>query len=407
MPPRVHHLFAVSALGGSELGALAYIGHQPEFGHSAVFFEPGPAIERYARAGIAVSTLDAPLTGALALYRAYRRLEAELRRDPPDLLHAYGLRPSILARFLKPRLPLVQAVHSIDRHRPPWQAYLDRETARRVDRYVTNSAAGSAFLAAERGVESARIRVVPNGIDVEAVAAAAPERERMRNMLGIPVACALVLTVANLREPKGLDVLIQVAERLTAARPAPLFVWLIAGTGPLGGDLAKELARRGLAERVRLIGFRSDVPALLAAADLFCLTSRREGVPIAILEAMAAGKAVVATDVGGVGELVVAGETGLLAPAGDDAALADCLLGLLNDRDLCAAFGRAGQERAYAHFTLERAAREIAAVYHELLAERPASVAAEEPPLAPAAHPGPPPAGSDRPPATATIPGGR
>ena len=65
-------------------------------------------------------------------------------------------------------------------------------------------------------------------------------------------------------------------------------LWLIAGVGPLGGELAKELARRGLAERVRLIGFRSDVPALLAAADLFCLTSRREGVPVAILEACGA-----------------------------------------------------------------------------------------------------------------------
>jgi glycosyltransferase involved in cell wall biosynthesis len=214
MPPRILHLFAVSALGGSELGALAYINRQPEFVHSAIFVEPGgPALERYAAAGIEVRTLDQPLTGPIALYRAHRRLEAALRTDPPALLHAYGLRPSILARFLQPRLPLVQAVHSIDRHRPPWQAYLDKETARRVDRYLTNSTAAADFLATERGVERARIRVVPNGIDVEAVAAAAPERERTRNMLGVPVACTLVLTVANLREPKGLDVLIGVAER--------------------------------------------------------------------------------------------------------------------------------------------------------------------------------------------------
>ncbi|HWN81823.1 MAG TPA: glycosyltransferase family 4 protein, partial [Candidatus Udaeobacter sp.] len=257
---------------------------------------------------------------------------------------------------------------SIDSHRPPWQAYLDQETAARVDRYLANSETAADFLVAERKVDRARIRVIPNGIDVEAMAAGAPERDRMRNLLGVPVACSLILTVANLREPKGLDVLVATAERLAAARPAPLFVWLIAGTGPLAGDLAQDLARRGLAERVRLIGFRADIPALLAACDLFCLTSRREGVPISIVEAMAAGKAVVATDVGGTRELVLTGETGLLAPSGDDQALAEALLRLLGDRALAAAFGRAGQERARAHFTVERAARDIAAVYTELLA---------------------------------------
>jgi glycosyltransferase involved in cell wall biosynthesis len=168
---------------------------------------------------------------------------------------------------------------------------------------------------------------------------------------------------------------------LAAARPAPLFVWLIAGTGPLGGDLAKELARRGLAERVRLIGFRSDIPALLAAADLFCLTSRREGVPVSILEAMAAGKAVVATEVGGVSELVVSGETGLLAPAEDDAALAGALLALFGDRERAIALGRAGQERARAHFTLDRAAGEIGAVYRELVAEQPAAALSDPSPV--------------------------
>ena len=371
-PPRILHLFAVSALGGSELGALNYLLNQPQFEHAALFLEPaGPASERYAQAGVPVASLEIPLTGPIAFYRAHHRLMRALRQDPPDLLHAYGLRPSLLARFIHPRPPLVQAVHSIDTHRPPWQAYLDQETAARVDCYITNSETAADFLTAERRVDRARICVVPNGIDVEAVAVAAAERDRMRNMLGVPAACALILTVANLREPKGLDVLVATAERLATARPAPLFVWLIAGTGPLAGDLAKDLARRGLAERVRLIGFRSDIPALLAASDLFCLTSRREGVPVSILEAMAAGKAVVATDVGGTRELVLEGVTGLLAPSEDDQGLAAALLRLLADRELCAAFGRAGQERARAHFTLERAAREIAEVYAELLAAGP------------------------------------
>jgi glycosyltransferase involved in cell wall biosynthesis len=130
---------------------------------------------------------------------------------------------------------------------------------------------------------------------------------------------------------------------------------------------------------VRLLGFRRDVPALLAACDVFCLTSHREGVPVSILEAMAAGKPVVATDVGGVGELVVesgtpdvaaAGETGLLAPAGDDRRLAAALAALLAAPARRAAMGAAGQARARAAFTLERAAAEIAAVYRELIPAR-------------------------------------
>jgi glycosyltransferase involved in cell wall biosynthesis len=371
-PPRILHLFAVSALGGSELGALNYLRSQPEFDHSVIFIEPeGPASERYAGAGVSVESLGIPLTGPVAFYRAHHRLQRILKQDPPALVHAYGLRPSLLVRFIHPRPSLVQAVHSIDSHRPPWQAYLDQETSARVDCYLANSQTAADFLVAERRVDRARIRVVPNGIDVETVAAGAPERDRMRNMLGVPAACALILTVANLREPKGLDVLVATAARLTAARPAPLFVWLIAGTGPLAGDLAKDLARRGLAERVRLIGFRADIPALLAAADLFCLTSRREGVPVSILEAMAAGKAVVATDVGGTRELVLQGETGLLAPTGDDQAVAEALLRLLADRGLGATLGRAGQERARAHFTLAQSARGIAAVYSEVLAAIP------------------------------------
>jgi glycosyltransferase involved in cell wall biosynthesis len=215
--------------------------------------------------------------------------------------------------------------------------------------------------------------VVPNGIDVEAIARGEAERERTRAALGVAPGAPLILTVANLRPPKGLDVLARTAERLHDTN-AP-WVWLIAGEGPLAMSLAAELAERGLAERVRLLGFRRDVPALLAACDVFCLTSNREGVPISILEAMAAGKPVVATDVGGVGELVVesgtpdvaaACETGLLAPAGDDRRLALALAALIADPARRAAMGSSGRARARASFTRERAAAAIAAVYREL-----------------------------------------
>jgi glycosyltransferase involved in cell wall biosynthesis len=383
--PRILHLFAVSALGGSELGAIAYAERQPEFDHRFLFIErpadAGAAIDLARDRGFPAASLDIALGGARNALRAFRRLTAVIAREAPALVHAYGLRPSLLMRFARPRPPLVQAVHSIDAHRPLWQAVLDRETAGRVDRYLTNSETGAAFLAARRGAERRRIRVVPNGIDVEAVARAETERDRTRAALGLAANVPVILTVANLRPPKGLDVLARTAEQLAAPSPPELvsaapWVWLVAGEGPLATSLAAELVERGLAERVRLLGFRRDVPALLAACDVFCLTSRREGVPVSILEAMAAGKPVVATDVGGVRELVVAtggpdaavpGETGLLAASGDDHTLAAALAALLADPARRAAMGAAGRARARASFTLERAARDIADVYRELL----------------------------------------
>jgi glycosyltransferase involved in cell wall biosynthesis len=278
-------------------------------------------------------------------------------------------------RFRWQRPPLVQAVHSLDVHRPGWQALLDRSTARRVDRYVTNSEAGARFLESERRVPSARVRVVPNGIDVEAFAACTTRRQETRAELGIGPDVPVLLTVANLRPPKGLDVLVETASRLAAAAASgavdsssgPPLVWLIAGDGPLAGALESDLSRRGLTEIVRPLGFRCDIGELAAAADLFCLTSRREGVPVAILEAMAVGRPVVATRVGGVSELVVDGETGLLVPPGDPTELATALRTLLDHPERRARLGAAGQERARARHAIAYSAAAIASVYDELL----------------------------------------
>ncbi len=376
--PRILHLFAVTALGGTELGALAYIRRQPDLAHHVLFIEPpGPATRLYDEAGVPTESLGTPLAGPAGPLRAYLRLRSALPALGPDLIHSYGLRPSLLVRFQRPRPPLVQSLHSIDTHRPPWQAYLDRETADRVDRYITNSGAGAQFLMVERGVQRAQVAVVPNGIDVEAFATAAARREAARAALGIDPHTVLILTVANLRPPKGLDVLAEAAARLAStvspaaaheASVPPRFVWLVAGDGPLAAGFAAQIARRGLARLVRPLGFRRDIPELMAAADLFCLTSRREGVPVSILEAMATGRAVVTTDVGGVSELVIAGETGVMVPPDDPAGLAAELAALVADAPRRAALGRAGQTRALNHFTLEKAATAIAAVYDELLA---------------------------------------
>ncbi len=368
--PLVLHFFGVAQLGGSELGALELIRRQPDFQHQTLFLErPGPAMALYAEAGFPVASLALGRAGPLP---AFQRLRSHLARIRPDLVHAYGLRPSLLVRILPRRPVLVQRIASVDAHRPGWQAFLDRWTARRVDRYIANSEAGARFLIDERGLAHPRIEVILNGIEVETFAAAATTRRRaVRSALQIDPATAVVLTVANLRPPKGLDTLVAGAAKLDAMRSAgDRLLWLIAGEGPLAESLQRDLEQHGLGNRFRLLGFRRDIPDLLAAADIFCLTSRREGMPVSILEAMAGGRPVVATDVGGVRELVVDGETGLIVPPGDPEALAHALAELLADPERRARLGAAGQTRARSRHTIERAAEATTRVYNQALAER-------------------------------------
>jgi glycosyltransferase involved in cell wall biosynthesis len=133
--------------------------------------------------------------------------------------------------------------------------------------------------------------------------------------------------------------------------------------------LRKAIAAHGLEDVVALLGRRRDVPDLLHAADVFVLSSRQEGFPITILEAMAAGKPVIATDVGGCSEAVVHGETGLIVPPENPDALANAIIELLEDRDRSAAMGAAGRERVEREFTVDRMVEQHLEVYERLAAD--------------------------------------
>jgi glycosyltransferase involved in cell wall biosynthesis len=150
----------------------------------------------------------------------------------------------------------------------------------------------------------------------------------------------------------------------------------IVGDGPERERVEDELARYSLDRRVRLLGERGDVPELLADADVFLLASRSEGLPLSVIEAMAAGLPVVASDVGGLRELVRDGETGTLVPPGDPAALANALRPLVADRELRRCFGSAGRERAKGLFDLSGFRRAHLELYRRELAAAGVSPAA-------------------------------
>lgn len=213
------------------------------------------------------------------------------------------------------------------------------------------------------GVDSARIRVVPSGIDL------APfeqpfDRAALRARLGVGAGDVLALQVAALAPHKSQTTLLQAMASIRSRHPN-LRVW-IAGEGPLRDALAREHASLGLGESVRFLGFREDVTDLLRAADLFVISSYLEGLGTSILDAMAAGLPVVGTRVGGIPEAVVDGETGVLAPPSDPRALGDALAALAGDPERRARLGEAGRRRARL-FSADRTEALTRALYEEVL----------------------------------------
>ena len=192
-------------------------------------------------------------------------------------------------------------------------------------------------------------------------------RERVRRDLSIPADAVVAITVANLRKEKDYPNLLRAAGQALAQHPG-LYV-LAVGQGPLEEEVRALHQELGLGDRVQLLGYRTDVPDLLASADLFVLASAFEGLPVSIMEAMSAGLPVVATSVGGVPEAVEEGVTGLLVPPRDAAALADALLSLANDETTRTRMGAAAKERSKA-FDIRTAVAEQQRVYAGLAEHR-------------------------------------
>jgi glycosyltransferase involved in cell wall biosynthesis len=181
-----------------------------------------------------------------------------------------------------------------------------------------------------------RVTVIPNGVDVQAFPQATPSRSPAR-----------IISVGRLREPKDFHTLVEAF----ADVDAQTFEATIVGTGPDLESVRADLHRRALSN-VAIAGERADVPELLADSDIFVLSSRAEGLPLSVVEAMAAGLPVVASAVGGVPELVVHGETGMLVPPGDAHALAEAIRQLVADPDLRLRLGGAARRVALERFDM-------------------------------------------------------
>lgn len=233
-----------------------------------------------------------------------------------------------------------------------------------VDQVVTVSRFVADFLA-RSGVRRERLAPVPTGIDFSRYVPA-PAGGTLRAELGLAADAPLVGTVAILRMKKGHAELLEAVPRVRARFPDAHFVF--AGDGPMQERLAARIAELGLGHCVHMLGLRRDVVNVLQSLDLFVLPTHQEALGTAFIEAAAMGLAAVGTRVDGVPEVVLEGETGLLVPARDSAALAEAIVRLLGDPERRRAMGEAASRYVRERYSVDAMATGMLAVYEKLLA---------------------------------------
>jgi len=236
---------------------------------------------------------------------------------------------------------------------------------RRASMVIANSERVGDFTVAYYGVSRSRLRVVPNGVAMGEYAGAGEERAASRGDLGLPPTAVVGGTLGRLSREKNLGLFVETAAAL--ARESPSLAFLLVGGGPEFEPVRAAVRSLGMEGRILLSGPRADVPRVLAALDYFIMTSDTEGLPNAIMEAMASGLPVVSTRVGGVPELVADGETGLLVAAGDAGAMLDAARRIALDAGLRRAMGEAGRRRIAEGFSVERMVERTRAVYDEVM----------------------------------------
>jgi glycosyltransferase involved in cell wall biosynthesis len=282
-----------------------------------------------------------------------RRLGDFLKRERVDLVHAHQYSPffySLVARLPGRRPPILFMEHgrSFPDHPRPKRMIVNRLLLGANDQIVGVGEAVRQALIRNEGFPARRVSVIHNGIDLGPFDRQETTRASARRRLDIPEEDLVLIQVARLDPLKDHPTALRAFRRVLDVRPDARL--LLIGEGPEDARIGALIDQLGLGRNVRLLGLRTDVAELLPAADLFLLSSVSEGIPLTLIEAMAAALPVVATRVGGIPEVVENGRTGLLAAASDDDALARHILRIAADPDLAAALGRHGRQRARSAF---------------------------------------------------------
>jgi len=366
---RMRVLWLIKGLGpgGAErlLTMLAEVRDASAFDYEAAYLlrSKSDLVEELESRGVAVNCLDGGPEWNLGWARRLRRLLLERRFD---VLHLHSPYVAGVARLVVRSLPRSRRPAVVSTEHVPWSGYalptrlLNAATFRLDDQHI---AVSSAVASSIPGRFRAHTRVVEHGIFVDRVRILRGDRERVRAQLGVGPDEVLVTTVANLRHQKGYPVLLRAAKAVLDAQPNVRFAAV--GQGPLEGDMRRLHGELGLGGRFRFLGYREDAARIVAGSDVFVLTSHYEGLPLALMESLALGVPVVATDVAGIRDAVQDGRDAVLVPPGRPAELARALNAVVGDATLRRRLAEAGAGEAE-RFDIRRASRQIEDSYREM-----------------------------------------
>ncbi len=365
----------ITQIGGAERELLVIVDRLPRCGFRPLVVCPGtgPLTEELAKRGVEAHFASMPPWRKLFAYlkrpTAVRALRDVIAVVQPALLHVNDIWwvPQTLRAVAGMRIPIV--AHVRQEIEPP---KVRRYELDKTDLVLPMSHQIRQSLE-KGGVLPERLKVLHSGIDLSAV----PDREdgrTIRRRFGIPAEALVLGTVANLFARKGYDVMLRALPEVVATFPQVHY--LIVGTGDADYEMRLRTMVRDLEleNRVHFAGFQESVYPCLAAMDLYVHPALMEGFGIAVLEAMAMRKPVVATTAGGLPEVAQDGETGILVPPGDPDALAKAVSSLLPDSARCRQLGEAGRARVAAHFTVKIMLDRLIAAYGLLLGEKTASL---------------------------------
>lgn len=364
---RITHVIPQIGIGGAETQLCHLISGTPadRAEHRVLFYADShdeEGFRLYESAGVRLSRVArSRACPPLFLWR----LASAIREGRPDIVHCWLPGAAFWGRWAAILAGVDRIVLSI-RSSVVWHAWIlqvSRFADGRGIRYLVNSPASGEAAARLIGAPRDRITVIPNGTDLEQRIAPL-RREALLQEHGCPADAKIVLSVGRLTELKNYPMLVRIAARFRGRLPIHFFV---AGHGELEASL-KDLARHsGVADTVHFLGLRRDVPALLRTADVFCYTSRSEGLPNALLEAMAAARPIVTTRFAAMETLVESGRTGLVVDQDDDLAASEAVRRLLEDTSLARSLGAAARRSAEERFGMKRMVEATLAYYDRLM----------------------------------------
>jgi glycosyltransferase involved in cell wall biosynthesis len=367
-PLHVAHVISTLQTGGAEKMLANYLmaSNRTRYRHTLLCLrDMGEFVPEVAASG--VDTRRMPVKSR-AMGPSLWRFRRWLIDNQVDVVHTHMFFPAMwgrMAAILAGVPAIITTEHGKELWKKPWHVTIDRVLARFTDRHIAVSQDGLDIRLHRENIRPDKITLLPNGVPIPPRSSHDDSSRNIREEFGITDNLPLVGTVGRVVEAKGYPLLVEALH--SAAAAGQPFRWLQIGDGPQLEEIKSLTVRHGVDQFVTHAGRRTDIPSLLSGLDIYVMCSVREGLPVALLEAMAAGCRIVVTDVGGMPDTIEHERHGLVVPSENPEALRAGIERLLANPTIASDMGEAAYQRVLAEFSIESIAARIESIYDECL----------------------------------------